>query len=195
MSDAYREQHKKRLSYMPWLYRTLNVKTRSWAGRWQNDIQQALGFLEGIELGEDCFIAPQANIFAEAGHTITLGDGCQIAADCFLHGPLVLGNNVCVHHGVFIDGGTQGITIGNNTEIAAGCRLLAVDDSGDQSVSQEQTAQAIRIGDNVRIGANSSLTQGITVGDKVVIRIGSVVTQDVPDGATVAGNPAQIIRA
>jgi serine acetyltransferase len=34
----------------------------------------------------------------------------------------------------------------------------------------------------------------ITIGEKAVIGAGSVVVKDVPAGATVAGNPARILR-
>ena len=31
----YREQHKHRLNYMPWLYWSLKPKNRGWADEWQ----------------------------------------------------------------------------------------------------------------------------------------------------------------
>lgn len=33
----YREQHKQRLNYMPWLYWTLKPKHRLWAEQWQQE--------------------------------------------------------------------------------------------------------------------------------------------------------------
>jgi acetyltransferase-like isoleucine patch superfamily enzyme len=44
------------------------------------------------------------------------------------------------------------------------------------------------------IGSGAVLLCGITVGEKAMIGAGSVVTKDVPAGATVAGNPARIIK-
>lgn len=50
------------------------------------------------------------------------------------------------------------------------------------------------IGNNVYIGPNVCIVGGVTIGNNVTIGAGSVVTKDIPDGATVAGNPARIIN-
>ena len=63
--DLYREQHKLRLAYMPWLYDTLKPQQKEWARAWQAEIQASLCALETVDLGEDVFIAPQAKIFAD----------------------------------------------------------------------------------------------------------------------------------
>ncbi len=43
------------------------------------------------------------------------------------------------------------------------------------------------------IGSNATLLCGITIGENALVGAGSVVTRDVPDGATVVGNPARIL--
>lgn len=197
MSDAYREQHKKRLSYMPWLYPKLHRKVRSWAERWQQDIQESLNYLETLEIGEDCFIAPEANIFAEPGRTIKLGDNSHIAADCFLHGPLTIGKHVSINHGVSMDGGSQGIHIGDNTRIATGCQFFAFNHGTNaETLIREQpvSSKGIKIGCDVWVGANVSIADGVSIGDKAVIGMGSVVTRDIPPGVTVGGNPAKALH-
>src|SRR3954451_12001948 len=50
------------------------------------------------------------------------------------------------------------------------------------------------IGDRVVVGAGAIILGGITIGDDAVVAAGSVVLEDVPPGATVAGNPARIVR-
>lgn len=49
------------------------------------------------------------------------------------------------------------------------------------------------IKDCVWIGANVSIIPGITIGEGAIVGMGAVVTKNVPDGAIVGGNPAQII--
>ena len=42
----YREQHKHRLNYMPWLYWSLKPKNRGWADEWQKEYQAYLMDME-----------------------------------------------------------------------------------------------------------------------------------------------------
>ncbi|MDO9551476.1 acetyltransferase [Rhodonellum sp.] len=44
------------------------------------------------------------------------------------------------------------------------------------------------------VGAGATVIQGITIGKWAVIGAGAVVIKDVPDGATVVGNPAKVIK-
>lgn len=55
-------------------------------------------------------------------------------------------------------------------------------------------ASPVTIGDDVWIGPNVTVLKGVTVGVGAVIRPGSVVLRDVPDGMTVAGNPAKAVK-
>lgn len=53
---------------------------------------------------------------------------------------------------------------------------------------------APRVGDNVFVGAGAKILGAITVGSNVRIGANAVVLDDVPDGCTVAGVPARIVR-
>ncbi len=195
--DQYREQHKKRLSYMPWLFQSLKPAQQHWAQEWQQEVQAHLISMETVILGEDCFIAPEANIFAEPGRTITVGDETHIAANCFLHGPLSIGHNVGINQSVIMDGGRAGIHVGDNTRIAANTTIYAFNHGveTDRLVREQPVnSKGVHIGKDVWIGANVSIVDGITIGDGAVIGMGSVVTKDVADGEMVAGNPARKIK-
>ena len=52
----------------------------------------------------------------------------------------------------------------------------------------------IHVGNDVWIGATSTIMSGITIGDGAIIGAGSTVTKDVPPFAIVAGNPSKIVR-
>ncbi|MFD1139495.1 acyltransferase [Larkinella insperata] len=57
------------------------------------------------------------------------------------------------------------------------------------------TQSPIRIGNDVFVGANSTLLKGITIGSRAIIGAASVVTKSVPCDQIWAGNPARCIRA
>ena len=195
-SEFYREQHKKRLSWMPWLYFRLKPKHLSWAKPWQDDIQHALMQLETITLAERVFIAPEAALFAEQGRNITIGEESFVAANCFLHGPLTLGREVAINHGCSFDGGKAGIRIGDQTRIANQCKLYAFDHgmAYDSPIYQQpNTSKGIVIGCDAWIGAGAGVRDGVTIGDHAVVAMNAMVTQNVPDFAIVAGNPARVI--
>lgn len=192
----YQAQHQQRLAYMPWLYFSLKPKHLSWAKPWQDEIQQQLMALETISIGDNCFIAPQAHLFAEPGRDIIIGDRCMIAADSFLHGPIVLGNEVAINHGCSLDGGSGKIIIGDQTRIANNVTIYAFNHGMAPNTpiyQQKSNSKGITIGKDVWIGAQAGIVDGVTIGDCAVIGMGTIVTKDVPDYGIVAGNPARLI--
>ena len=191
-----RAQHKRRLSWMPWLYRVLKPKHRTWAEPWQARIQARLCALETVEIGPDCFVAPEARIFAEPGRVVRLGPRCSIAAGVFIHGPVELDSDVSINAGAHLDGGRKGIRIGAGTRIAAGVRIFAFDhglDAGMPIREQPVVSHGIQIGADVWIGAGAGITDGVSIADGAVVAMGAVVTRDVSPGMIVAGIPAQPI--
>lgn len=195
-SDDYRVQHQRRLSWMPWLYFTLKPAQKQWAHAWQAEVQARLMALETIQIAEGCFIAPEAQLFAEPGRPIQIGPGCMIAADAFLHGPITLEAHVSINARTALDGGARGIIIGAHTRIATGATLYAFDHGLDpERLIREQpvTSRGIRIGQDVWIGANAGITDGVTLGDHCVVGMGAVVTRAVPAYAVVGGVPARVL--
>ena len=193
----YREQHKHRLNYMPWLYWSLKPKNRGWADEWQKEYQAYLMDMETVEIGENSFISPLAHIFAEPGRKIIIGDNTFIAADCTLHGPLEIGNEVAINHHCILDGGRVGIKIHGQARLAAYCHLYAFDHGmqGDQPIyKQPVRSQGIEIGKDVWLGAHVGVKDGVRIGDHAVIGMNSMVTKDVNMNEIVAGNPAKFIR-
>ncbi|GAA0790262.1 MULTISPECIES: acyltransferase [Pseudomonadati] len=192
----YQTQHKKRLSWMPWLYFSLKPKLLEWALPWQQQIQQTLMQLETINIGENSFIAPEAELFAEPGRDIIVGNKCMIAADVFMHGPITLGNEVAINHGCSLDGGRAGISIGDQTRIANNVTIYAFNHgmSPDSPIyEQPVTSKGIVIGKDVWIGAQAGIVDGVSIGDHAVIGMGCIVTKDIPAYSIVAGNPAKVI--
>lgn len=193
----YREQHKQRLNYMPWLYWRLKPKHREWAEQWQREYQAYLMDMETVEIGQNCFISPQAHIFAERGRKITIGDNTFIAADCTLHGPLTIGNEVAINHHCILDGGRAGITLGDQARLAAYCHLYAFDhgmDLAEPIYQQAVRSQGIQVGRDVWLGAHVGVKDGVNIADHAIVGMNSMVTKSVAERQIVAGNPAKLIR-
>lgn len=195
-AEFYRTQHKQRLSYMPWLYYRLKPNQLLWAKAWQQEIQQYLCQVETIILGKNCFIAPQAQLFAEPGRPIIIGDNTFIAADSVIHGPVTLGEGVAINHHCTLDGGKAGITIGNHSRLAAYCTLYAFNHglATDRPFKEQAvTSSGIILGEDVWLGAQVGVVDGVMMGDHSVAGMSSVVTKEVPPRTIVAGNPARPI--
>ena len=193
----YREQHKHRLNYMPWLYGSLKPKNRAWAEAWQKEYQAYLMQMETVEIGENCFISPLAHIFAEPGRQISIGDNSFIAADCTLHGPLQIGNEVAINHHCILDGGRMGIKLHDQVRLAAYCHLYAFDHGMqlEQPIYQQAVrSQGIEIGQDVWLGAHVGVKDGVTIHAPAVVGMHSMVTKKIEPAAIVAGNPAKFIR-
>lgn len=98
-----------------------------------------------------------------------------------IHPAAEIGRRCVIDHGA-------GVVIGETAEVGDdvllyhGCTL-----GGDANhpVKRHPT-----VGDDVVLGANATLIGAITVGDGASVGAGSVVVSSVPEGTTVAGNPA-----
>lgn len=184
------------MAYMPWLYHEAKPAIRAWAEPWQRALQAELCACERVRLGEGCFIAPDARLFAEPHREIVLGARCSVAAGCFVHGPVRLGNDVSLNPRVVLDGGRAGIEIGDGTRIAIDVHVFAWDHGmGADRPMREQPVRSrgVVIGPDVWIGAGAGVTDGVTIGAHAVVGMHAVVTSDVPEWAVVAGVPARVV--
>jgi acetyltransferase-like isoleucine patch superfamily enzyme len=198
MPDAatYQAQHKRRLSYMPWLYYRLKPKHLQWAAPWQAELQAQLCELETVQLGRNVFIAPEARLFAEPGRPIIIGDNTYIAADAVLHGPITLGDNVSVNHHASLDGGRAGIVIGDGCRLAAYSALYAFNHGLSAHLpirEQPVSSNGICLEADVWLGSHAGVVDGVTMHQGAVAGMQAVVTRDVTAYTIVAGNPAQPI--
>ncbi|MFY0761598.1 acyltransferase [Metabacillus dongyingensis] len=80
------------------------------------------------------------------------------------------------------------IKVGRNTVIGYNTTLLA-----HEYLIREYRLGDIVIGDEVLIGANSTVLPGVEIGDGAIVSAGTLVHKDVPAGSFVGGNPMRVI--
>lgn len=80
------------------------------------------------------------------------------------------------------------ITVGHNSIIGYNTTILA-----HEYLIEEYRLGEVIIGDEVMIGANTTILPGVTIGDRAIVSAGTLVHKNVPAGAFVGGNPMQII--
>jgi serine O-acetyltransferase len=92
---------------------------------------------------------------------------------------------------LFIDHGT-GVVIGETAEVGDDVLLyqgVTLGGTGNERGKRHPT-----IGNRVVIGTGSAILGNIKLGDDVKVGAGSVVVHSVPDGCTVVGIPARVVR-
>jgi maltose O-acetyltransferase len=85
------------------------------------------------------------------------------------------------------------VTIGAGTQIGPAVQIYTADHPRDPALRKTgaEFGRPVSIGRNVWIGGGAIILPGLTIGDDAVVGAGAVVTRDVPQGATVLGNPAR----
>lgn len=169
--------------------------------------------LHGVRWGRRWRVWGMPIIQRYAGSHIHLGDGVQLRSWTSSNPltpwhPVVLATRstkaeITVGEDVGMTGATlvaaQRIEIGSRTVIGANAVIVDTDFHPLDPVQRQLDAMAgacqpVTIGEDVFIGMQAIILKGVTVGAGAVIGAGSVVSANVPEGAVVAGNPAQLLR-
>lgn len=109
------------------------------------------------------------------------------------------GKNIIVGKNVFFNSGCRlqdhgGIFIGDNVLFGHNVVLATLDHDLDPAKRDLLHCAPIRVGNDVWVGANATITKGVTIGDGAVIAAGAVVTRDVPPRTVVGGVSAKVIK-
>ena len=154
--------------------------------------------------GQFCLIAPDVKIGRDVKihHFVNLygceiGDGSTIGSFVEIQKRARVGRNCKISSHSFV---CEGVEIGD--EVFVGHSVVFINDKYPRATTESgalQTEADWQVVPTVvkarsSIGSNATILCGVTIGEGAIVGAGAVVTKDVPAGATVAGNPAQIIR-
>jgi len=131
--------------------------------------------LYGCEIGDETRIGT----FVEIQKGARVGARCKISSHTFICEGVRLEDEVFIGHGVqFINDRYP--------------RATAPD--GTPQTEAHWTLERTVVRRGASIGTGATILGGIEIGSGSIVGAGSVVTRDVPAGATVAGNPARVLR-
>lgn len=114
---------------------------------------------------------------------VEIGDNAVIMLGAVINIGAEIGANTMIDMGAVLGGRA---IVGENSHIGAGAVLAGV--------IEPASAQPVRIGNNVLVGANAVVIEGVQVGAGAVVAAGAIVTKDVPANTVVAGVPAKVIK-
>ena len=102
-----------------------------------------------------------------------------------IHPGATIGNRVFIDHGM-------GVVIGETAEVGDDVTLYQGVTLGGTSLEKGKRHPTLKNG--VIVGGGAMVLGPITIGDHAIVGANAVVVKDVPDGVTVAGVPAKIVR-
>ena len=114
---------------------------------------------------------------------VTIGDNAVIMLGAVINIGAEIGAGTMIDMGAILGGRA---IVGKNSHIGAGAVLAGV--------IEPASAEPVRVGDNVLVGANAVVIEGVQIGDGAVVAAGAIVTKDVPANTVVAGVPAKVIK-
>ncbi len=131
--------------------------------------------LYGCAVGDDSKIGT----FVEIQKGASVGRRCKISSHTFICEGVRIEDEVFVGHGVtFINDRFP----------------RATNPDGRLQTEADWRCVPTLVKEGASIGSGATILCGVTIGRRAIIGAGSVVTKDVPDEATVAGNPARPLR-
>lgn len=122
---------------------------------------------EKNQIGSNVSIGSKSNI----EHHVTIEDGVRIHSNCFIPEFSVLQKNCWI-----------------------GPCVTLTNAPYPRSARVKEELKGVTVGENAKIGANTTLLPGVKIGKNALIGSGSVVTKNIPDNALAYGNPARVTK-
>ncbi len=169
--------------------------------------------INGIKFSKGLVAKGLPFLHLKRGSIITLGENVKINSRLFanpigrnqrsvfsIRGTLEIGNNFGMSSSTIV--AHKSVKIGDNVKI--GGNVVIYDTDFHSLISHERNAipevknninmAPVSIGNNVFIGAHSTILKGVCIGDHSIIGAGSVVTKSIPENEIWGGNPAKFIK-
>jgi acetyltransferase-like isoleucine patch superfamily enzyme len=156
-----------------------------------------------LRRGKHTLIAKGVTIYqGDGGGPVVLADGVLLNTNSIVQtgrgGSITIGERTNIQAGCHISAFHGSIHIGRSVDIAPNCGFFPYNHgtaSGQAIRSQPLGSRGnIEIGDGAWLGFGVVVLDGVRIGHGAVIGANAVVTQNIPDGAIAVGNPARVVR-
>ena len=142
--------------------------------------RSALSMIVDAEIGEGTTVRDHVNLYK-----CKIGKNCKIESFVYIEEGVTVGDNCKIKPHVYIP---SGVTI--EDEVFLGPNTTFTNDKYPRVKGDWKLLKTI-VRQGASIGAHSVILPGVEIGRGAAVGAGSVVTADVPNGATVRGNPAR----
>lgn len=185
----------------------MNYKLFYWVGKLYTYLLKGKFY----NFGKNSIIKPFLNSsnekYISIGENVNIGSYCRITVSTEFGGikcksknkiRIKIGNNVDIGNNTFISANNK-IEIGNHVIMAPDVFITDHEHGWydlDKNLHEQPLTEGgyVEIGDNVFLGAKSTVLKNVTIGEHTVVAANAVVNKSVPAFSVVAGNPARIIR-
>lgn len=169
-------------------------------------------FLNGVNIGKGLRIMGFMKVIVTRRGKVFIGNnfkvnsgknhnviGRQQNTTLWVEGELTIGDHVRMSSTAIIC--NHSITIGNDVTIGGNTVIYDTDfhslDPIIRKSNQDRNfakKKPVVIGNNVFIGAHTTILKGVTIGNNSIIGACSVITKNIPANEIWAGNPARLIK-
>ena len=155
-------------------------------------------YMAGLALEPEATMREEKMIRAIGERTPEIHAEAWVSEAGYVAGAVTLGERSSVWPGAVVLGDPGSVTIGSFCDIQDNAVVHSEEDLviGDHvSIAHSTNVHARRIGSNVLVANNSTLSEGVEVGDNCIIAAGTMVPPDtkVPSGSIAIGVPAVIL--
>jgi UDP-2-acetamido-3-amino-2,3-dideoxy-glucuronate N-acetyltransferase len=160
--------------------------------RSHEDAGQFVRIADDVRLGRDVRIHGFVNLYGcEIGDETSIGTfveiqkGAKVGARCKIQSHTFICEGVTIEDEVFI---------GHNVNFLNDRYPAATTPGGARKTDADWRLERTLVKERASVGSGAIILPGVTIGRGAMVGAGAVVTNDVPDGATVVGNPARPIE-
>jgi UDP-perosamine 4-acetyltransferase len=124
---------------------------------------------QGFELVNAVHPGSQVSATAKLGRNVVIAAGAVVSTEARIADGVIVNTSAVIDHECEIG---QGVHVCPSATLAG----------------------RVRVGDETFLGLGCNIIQCLKIGSRVIVGAGAVVIADVPDGATVVGVPARLIK-